>query len=437
MMQGVTMKRLLIITALVVGCMFMAIGYAAGDQEQNKDAVKRGQYVAHEAICVACHSFDKGPFSGGTPFGIAYSPNITPDLATGIGSYTFEDFDRVVRRGVSKKGFSLSVMMPPCYSGMTDADIRDLYAYFMKGVAPVNNAVKSTGKERAFTGERVLRPFAPEPGEDPVAARGRYLVESMGHCGFCHTSRNAKGEELAVWASHSNDFLAGGGAYAGWFGINLRGDNPDGLALRTVDDLTEFFLTGRNDRTASFGKMTDVIESGTQYLTPSDARAMATFLKTLPPKNPSSKPFKEDPSVAKRLWKGDDSMRGAAVYVDNCAACHKTNGAGYKRFFPELRGNPVVLGDNPVSLIHITLMGQTLPGFNRLAPSPITMPPFAWRLDDQQVADVVSFIRASWGNKAPAVSAQDVQKLRTDKHVFPNPKVFGDSDVDKLLNEQL
>jgi mono/diheme cytochrome c family protein len=429
------MKKLLLATALVA-CGILAAAGQSFSVNDDKAAVERGAYVAHQAICVACHSFDKGKFAGGVPFGIAYSPNITPDKTTGIGNFSFEDFERAIRQGVAKEGYSLSVMMPPCYSGMTDADIHDLYAYFMHGLKPVHNAVKATGTKRSFTGARKVMPFAPAPGEDPVAARGRYLVEDMGHCGFCHTMRNDKGEELAVWSEHGSDFLAGGGVYSGWIGINLRGDNQVGMARRSVEDLTEFFLTGRNEKTAVFGKMTDVVENGTQYLTPEDAKAMATFLKTLPPKDPSLKPFEEDTSVAKALWKGDAGMRGAALYLDNCAACHKTNGAGYARIFPELRGNPVLLGENAVSLIHITLMGQTLPGLNTRGPSTITMPPFGWRLNDQEVADVVTFIRGSWGNHAPAVTAEEVTKLRADKHVFPNPRIFGDSNVDKLLEEQ-
>jgi mono/diheme cytochrome c family protein len=428
------MKRLLIATALVVLGATLAAGQAI--TKDDDAALERGAYIAKGANCVACHSYDKGPFSGGTPFGIAYSPNISPDKATGIGNYAFEDFERAVRQGVSKKGFSLSVMMPPSYAVITDADIRDLYAYFMRGVAPVSNKVKSTGKERTFTGARQVMPFVPAPGKDPAEERGRYLVEGLGHCGFCHTSRNAKGEELALWASHGSDYLAGGGDYAGWIGITLRGDNMVGLARRSVDDLAEFFLTGRNQPTAVFGKMIDVVEHSTQYLTPEDARAMGTFLKSLPPKDASRKPFEEDTEVSERLWKGDDAMRGAAVYVDSCAACHKTNGEGYARFFPELRGNPVTMSDNPVSLIHITLMGQTLPGFNDKAPSSITMPPFGWRLNDQEVADVVTFVRSSWGNKAAPVTAEEVRAVRENKSLFPDPRVLGNADVDKLLEEQ-
>lgn len=427
------MKKLLLVLTLGVLCMAMA-ARAATKEEPADSGVKRGEYIAHASNCIACHSFDKGPYAGGTPFGFVNSPNITPDNETGIGTFSFEDFDMAIRQGESPKGYRLSVMMPPSYSIMTERDVRDLYEFFMKGVPAVNHDIKETGMKRPDSQARQVKAFSPAKGENPSIARGRYLVEGLGHCGFCHTSRNDKGEEKALWSSQGKDYLAGG-IYAGWYALNLRGDNRDGLARRSVEDLTEFFLTGRNNATAAFGKMTDIIENSTQYLTKEDAVAMARFIKSLPPKDPAKKPFKEDKTVARQLWKGDDGKTGAAVYLDSCAPCHKTDGSGYKRFFPELRGNPVVMSEDPVSLIHITLMGQTLPGL-KAAPSSITMPPFGWRLDDRQIADVVTFIRSSWGNNASAATVEEVRKMRANKAFFPDPRIFGDSNVDKLLNRQ-
>lgn len=426
------MKKLLIV--LTLGVFAVAAAAAQATTSDLEKSVTRGEYVARASNCIACHTYTKGPYAGGVPFGIVNSPNITPDKATGIGNFSFETFEKAVRQGISPRG-PMSVMMPPSYAIMTDADVHDLYDFFMHKVQPINNDVSQPDTTVSNAEPRKVRPFAPAAGENPVVARGRYLVEGLGHCGFCHTPRNAQGVEKAQWASQGKDFLSGGDNYAGWIAIDLRGDHQDGLARRSVEDLTQFFLTGRNDPTAAFGKMIEVVETSTQYLTHDDAGAMARFLKSLPAKDPSKKPFKEDKTVARQLWKGDDSKRGAAIYVDSCASCHRTDGSGYTRFFPELRGNPVMMSQDPVSLIHIVLQGQTLPGF-KAAPSDITMPPFGWRLNDQQVADVVSFIRSSWGNKAPSVSAETVRKVREDKSLFPDPRVFGSSNVDKLLHSQ-
>ena len=428
------MKKLLIV--LTLGIFGMVTAAALADTRKTDAAsIERGQYMARASNCIACHTHDKGPYAGGTPFGVVNSANITPDPATGIGAYTLEGFTMALRQGLSPKGYSLTVMMPPSYSVMTDDDIRDLYNYMMNGIPAVDNAVAETGTPRSEAPPREERPFKAAPGEAPSAARGRYLIEGLGHCGFCHTSRNEQGVEKAQWAEQGADYLAGGGNYAGWIAINLRGDNQDGLAGRTGEDLKQFFLTGRNDKTAAFGKMIEVVETSTHYLTEEDAAAMASFLKSLPAKDPFKKPFAEDRTVAGQLWKGDDGKRGAATYVDSCASCHKTDGSGYARFFPELRGNPVMMSHDPVSLIHIVLKGQTLPGFPA-APSSITMPPFGWRLDDQEVADVVTFIRGSWGNSAPAVTADTVRTVRGNKSLFPDPRVFGSGNVDKLLEKQ-
>lgn len=438
------MKKLLTVMTLGIFGLALAAQAAAPNAVAPKDIIpkdiiqdagglKRGEYVARASNCIACHTYEKGPYAGGTPFGVANSPNITPDVETGIGAFDFTTFDMAVRQGVSPRGY-MSAMMPPSYSIMTDRDVRDLYDYFMHGVKPVNNLVSQPGPPQG-AGPRPVRPFTPAPGENPAVARGQYLIEGLGHCGFCHTPRNAAGVEKAQWASQGPDFLSGGDDYAGWIAINLRGDNPYGLARRSVEDLTRFFLTGRNDPTSAFGKMLEVVETSTHYLTREDAVAMARYLKSLPPKNPSAKPYAENKAEARALWKGDDGKTGAATYVDSCAACHRTDGSGYVNFFPELRGNPVLFSENPVSLIHIVLQGQTMPGF-AAAPSYMTMPPFGWRLNDQQIADVVSFIRGSWGNEAPAVKAEDVRKVRENKTLFPDPRIFGSGNVDKLLDRQ-
>lgn len=132
--------------------------------------------------------------------------------------------------------------------------------------------------------------------------------------------------------------------------------------------------------------------------------------------------------MAKDLWRGDDSKPGAALYVDNCAACHRTDGVGYKRAFPSLKGNPVVQTEDATSLIHIVLTGNTTPAVQG-AVSNITMPPFGWRLNDQQVADVVNFIRSSWGNSAKPVSASDVADVRKDRSMIRDEKEMGSAEV--------
>ncbi|MBF8724235.1 cytochrome c [Pseudomonas guariconensis] len=415
------MKRLLT-AALCLGASTLLHAADAPDPA----LIKQGEYLARAGDCVACHTAKGGkPFAGGlpmeTPIGTIYSTNITPD-PSGIGDYSYEDFERAVRQGIGLNGSTLYPAMPyPSYARVSDEDMQALYAYFMHGVQPVEQANKDSDIPWPLSMRWPLAfwrgLFAPEVkpfeagGRDPVVARGAYLVEGLGHCGACHTPRALTMQEKALDADDGDAYLAGSAPLEGWIAKSLRGDHKDGLGSWSEAQIVAFLKTGRNERTAVFGGMSDVVEHSMQYMSDADLSAIARYLKTLPPVNPDDKPFQEDRQVADALWKGDDAKPGAALYVDNCAACHRTDGKGYARVFPALAGNPVLQGEDATSLIHIVLEGGTLPA-TQTAPSTFTMPAFAWRMNDQQVADVVNFIRSSWGNQAAAVTAAQVAGLR-------------------------
>ncbi len=431
----------MMIPALLLGM----TAFAAVADESGTEQIKRGEYLARAGDCVACHTKMGGaPFAGGlsmaTPIGNIYSTNITPDKKTGMGDYSYDDFQKAVRHGVAKNGDTLYPAMPyPSYAVVSDEDMQALYAYFMHGVKPVAQANQESDIPWPLSMRWPLaiwrdvfapdvKAFQPVEGQDAVLARGQYLVEGLGHCGACHTPRSLTMQEKALNDSEGSEYLSGSNApIDGWTANNLRGDSRDGLGRWSEDDLVQFLRMGRNDRTAVFGGMTEVIQHSLQHLNVEDVTAIARYLKSLGARDPNQVGFATDDAVAKALWKGDDGKPGASVYVDSCAACHKTDGSGYRRFFPELRGNPVVLAEDPASLIHIVLSGATLPGMKN-APSALTMPAFGWRLNDQQVADVVNFIRTSWGNTAKIqVSAGDVAKVR--KNVATGQ---GSVDIEKL-----
>lgn len=391
------------------------------------DLVKQGEYLARAGDCVACHTAKGGkPFAGGlpmeTPIGTLYSTNITPDK-TGLGDYSFEDFDKAVRHGVAKNGSTLYPAMPyPSYARVSESDMQALYAYFMKGVEPVVQVNKDSdipwplSMRWPLAGWRWM--FAPkvedyqaQAGADPVISRGAYLVEGLGHCGACHTPRALTMQEKSLSASDGTAFLSGSAPLEGWIAKSLRGDHKDGLGSWSEDQLVQFLKTGRSDRSAVFGGMSDVVVHSMQYMSEEDLTAIARYLKSLPAVDPKDQPHQYDKQVADALWKGDDSKPGASVYIDNCAACHRTDGHGYTRVFPALAGNPVLQTADATSLINIVLNGGTLPA-THTAPSTFTMPAFAWRLSDQEVADVVSFVRGSWGNKGAPVKASDVANVR-------------------------
>ena len=391
------------------------------------DLIKQGEYLARAGDCVACHTAKGGkPFAGGlpmeTPIGVIYSTNITPDKS-GLGDYSFEDFDKAVRHGVAKNGSTLYPAMPyPSYARVSETDMQALYAYFMKGVEPVAQQNQDSDIPWPLSMRWPLAAwrwmFAPEvagyqaqAGADPVISRGAYLVEGLGHCGACHTPRALTMQEKALSASEGATFLSGSAPLEGWIAKSLRGDHKDGLGSWSEEQLVQFLKTGRSDRSAVFGGMSDVVVHSMQYMSETDLTAIARYLKSLPAVDPEDQPHQYDKQVAEALWKGDDSQPGAAVYIDNCAACHRTDGHGYTRVFPALAGNPVLQTADATSLINIVLHGGTLPA-THAAPSTFTMPAFAWRLSDQEVAQVVSFIRGSWGNQGAPVKASDVADLR-------------------------
>lgn len=402
--------------------------------------IEKGRYLADAGDCTACHTAKGGqPFAGGlpiaSPIGTLYSSNITPDKATGIGGYSLEDFDRAVRHGIAANGNSLYPAMPyPAYAKVNDDDLQALYAYFMHGVAPVNAQNRANAVPWPLSMRWPLaiwrKVFAPDPDvvafkadgyKDAEVARGAYLVQGLGHCGSCHTPRAVTLQEKALDES-SSVYLSGGPVIDGWLAVNLRGNPADGLGNWSVDDIVATLRSARSETHAVLGgAMGDVVVHSTQNLSDKDLHAMAAYLKTLPASERQVSSFTADPTTAKALAAGQEGSRGAELYIDNCAACHRTNGQGDARVFPKIAGNSSVLSEDPVSMIRLVLAGSKLPA-TATAPSELGMPGFAWRLSDEEVAQLLSFIRNSWGNQAPTVSAAQVKQLR-DTLPKPSPEV--------------
>ncbi|TDV67794.1 cytochrome c [Pseudomonas sp. LP_7_YM] len=402
---------------------------ASADTDQAA-LVEKGRYLADAGDCTACHTAPGGkPFAGGlpiaSPIGTLYSSNITPEKASGIGNYSLGDFDRAVRHGIAANGNSLYPAMPyPAYARTSDEDMRALYAYFMHGVAPVSAENRANDVPWPLSMRWPLaiwrKVFAPAPQamgfdagryKDPQVARGAYLVQGLGHCGTCHTPRALTLQEKALDES-GPEYLSGGPVIDGWLAVNLRGNPADGLGSWSIDDIVATLRSARSPTHAVLGgPMGDVVTHSTQHLNEADLQAVAVYLKTLPASERQVSSFKADPTTAKALAAGQEGSRGAELYVDNCSACHRTNGQGYERVFPKIAGNSSVLSEDPVSMIRLVLAGSKLPS-TATAPSELGMPGFAWRMSDEEVAQLLTFIRSSWGNQAPAVNAGQVAKMR-------------------------
>jgi alcohol dehydrogenase (quinone), cytochrome c subunit len=178
-------------------------------------------------------------------------------------------------------------------------------------------------------------------------------------------------------------------------------------------DLVQFLKTGHNGSGTAFGSMIDVINYSTQYLSDADNAAIAHYLKSLPPAHADApQSWHYDPASAAALNQLQFTARGSQIYYQYCGDCHRRDGSGQVPFIPPLAGNPAVLDSDAVSLINITLNGSSPvvvsgnPDFYRMAS-------FRGLLDNQQIADVVTYVRSAWGNAAGAVSADQAHSLRT------------------------
>lgn len=396
---------------------------AQGDPNQE---MSRGEYLARVGNCAACHTIEGGePFAGGLKMavpmlGAIYTTNITPDTGTGIGDYSFEDFDRSMRLGVAKDGHHLYPAMPyPSYAKITEEDMRALYDFFMNEVKPVSRA----NPDNEIPGWLSMRwPLAvwnfltldedryeADENQDESWNRGAYLVQSLGHCGACHTPRGLLFQEQGL--DHGDSGFLAGAALDHWSASPLTGDNNVGLGRWSEDDIVQFLKTGKNRWGSAFGTMVEVVNNSTQYMTDQDLRSMAVYLKSLPAVLDEDKDWSYDSATAQQLGSFRFQSAGAQVYYEYCVSCHSYDGSGHSEFMPALAGNPVIMDPNPSSLINLTLNGslRVVVGGE---PETYDMPYFRKLLNDEQIAEVITFMRQAWGHGASAVTAEQVAEIR-------------------------
>ncbi|WP_313136637.1 c-type cytochrome [Paracoccus jeotgali] len=389
------------------------------------------------ADCSACHTADDGePFAGGrafpTPMGVIYAANITPDPETGIGDYSLDQFRAALVDGIRADGAHLYPAMPyASFRKLAERDVEAIYRYLMDDVQPVNAPEREAQMTFPFNmrfGVRAWKWLAlPTPGfqppDDPVLARGAYLVEGPEHCGACHTERNIFYIEKGYSAADA-DYLMGGDLN-GWPAPALRG--PDGAPARwSAENLRAYLQDGRNDHNATAGEMTLVTEHSLQHLPDSDINAIVSYLRHLAPNGGGEEPAPLPDTTAERMWNAaaegetaallssaDPSALdlGARLYLDNCSACHLIDGKGAPRVIPELDANPVVTSDATEGLLQMILHGDTMPS-TAGAPLKLAMPGFADRLNDEEIAALASFVRTAWSNAASPITAEAVSESR-------------------------
>jgi mono/diheme cytochrome c family protein len=385
----------------------------AAQELPSAETIAHGQALTVIGDCASCHTADPAkPFAGGkaidTPFGTIYSANLTPDPDTGIGKWSDEDFRRAMREGVSPTGAHYYPAFPyPYFTKLTRQDLAAIRAY-LGTLTPVGNAAPPPALRWPLNYRVVMRGwdwlffrpgiFQPDQQKSTEWNRGGYLVTGLAHCGACHTPKNVFGGDR-----HGHAF--GGGLIGGWFAPRLDGAERSGLKSWSVDDIVEYLQSGRNGRSHADGPMAEVVVASTALMSDADVRAIAVYLKDLP--GGPAEPNVLAPAPA-QLADGEKVYKGA------CIACHEADGSGAPRIYPPLPGNAGLQSAIPDSTLRIILDGaQTLT--TPRAPNPGSMPAYAGKLSDQEIADVATYIRNSWGNSASAVTAAQVAKAREAK----------------------
>ncbi|NML97831.1 c-type cytochrome [Paraburkholderia sp. RP-4-7] len=389
--------------------------------------LERGRQIAAAGDCAVCHTAPGGKTNAGgfaldTPFGTVYSTNLTPDAQTGIGTWSYEAFARAMREGVSRDGSHLYPAFPyTAFAKMSEPDMMALYAYLMSQ-APVKNAPPKTNLPFPLNQRRLVagwnwlfhdtRPFVPDETRSAQWNRGKYLVDGAGHCGACHTPRNAIGAEKGGFA-----YLSGGNA-EGW-------DAPSLVASRAAPvpwseaALFDYLRTGFSaEHGVAAGPMAPVV-AGLSTLPESDVRAIAHYVASLSPPVDAEVSARAAAAHASASDAGATTTlgfeNGRRIFETSCAVCHaESGGVGHFGVRPLMGLNTSVAQATPDNLLRVLQHGIDQPATDALG----YMPGFRDVLDDKQMAELASYIRVRY---APGQAAwRDLEstsaRLRAQAH---------------------
>jgi mono/diheme cytochrome c family protein len=389
---------------------------------QAADDLARGKYLTEAADCEACHTVEGGqPFAGGRPFdtdfGTLYSPNITPDKETGIGSWTDPEFLKAVHEGIGKDGKNLYPAFPyAAYTYLTDPDVMAIKAYLFS-LAPVKNTAPENTLRAPYNNRGLMKiwsafynpneRFQPVADKSPSWNRGAYLTEALGHCGDCHTPRTA------LQALNNRRKFAGGMA-EGWRAYNLSSDKQSGIGTWTQEDMEQYLKTGHSmNRGSAFGPMAQAVHLSFQKLTATDVSAIVEYVRSVPPVStpdlpaPKLEPAPEHPSEG--VAADDKNPKGHTMYASMCAGCHAWTGVN--DFVPHstLTGTRAVNDPTATNVALAVLKGaSTLPPSGDIA----VMPAFGQAWSDDEIAAVSNYVVARFGATPSSITGDDVRKLR-------------------------
>jgi nicotinate dehydrogenase subunit B len=385
--------------------------------------IARGEQLAALGNCAVCHTSAQGVFNAGgrpleTPFGTIYSTNITPDIETGIGAWSYPAFERAMREGIHRDGRHLYPAFPYThFAKTTDADMQALYAYLM-----AQSPVRAERSKNALAFPFNLRPLMAgwnalfhQPGALQTDAtrsemwnRGAYLVEGLGHCGACHSPRNA------LAAEKQSAYLAGGFAEA-WEAPSLTSLSRAPIPW-SEDELYAYLRTGESRfHGVAAGPMAPVVRELTA-LPDREIRAMAVYLGSFNEdaiERPAQDALAAQLEAATSTRISTGSSVGARLYQGACAVCHEIGGAPLFGSRPSLALNSNLHSNVPDNLIQVILHGIATPVSSDLG----YMPAFRDSLTDGQIAELASYLRRQFAPDRPVWTdiPAAVGRIRTGK----------------------
>jgi mono/diheme cytochrome c family protein len=388
-------------------------GVRAADLTQADALIERGRYLATAADCEGCHTADpRQPFAGGieivTPLGTIVSPNITRDVATGIGAWTDADFYRALHEGIGRDGENLYPAMPyDAFTRLRRDDVLALKAYLFS--LPPQRRPRAANRVRFPFDQRWTLSlwkllnfrsgeFRPDSGQTDSWNRGAYLVTALTHCGECHTPRNVTlgmkpGEALA------------GGRVGAWQAYNITPDPLAGIGDWSDAEIEAYLSSGvAAHKAAAAGPMAAFVARDTSRLPAQDLADIVAYLRSVTAlrsradaKSRFSWGKLQDEVIDIRGNENLARPTGRSLYFGSCAACHGADGGGTRdEAYPALVGNTIAGATQADDLILCVLDGvrRTVRG------ETVLMPAFGAELDDREIAALANYVLMTYGNTA-------------------------------------
>ena len=413
------------VALLLAGTVLLLLATSAAAYDNSNDPFNRtgldpqqlrGAYLTRAANCMGCHTARGGkPFAGGrrltTTFGVFITPNITPDNETGIGNWSAADFWQALHEGKLPDGQLLYPAFPYTeYTKVTRQDADAIFAFLQS--LP---AIRQTNPSHTIRFPYNFRPllyiwralyftpgeYVPDSSETAQWNRGAYLVQGLGHCNACHTSRTLLG-------GADNELTGGQIMGMNWYAPSLTSHREAGNRDWTIDEIVTLLSTGITDRAVASGPMATIIRQSLQHLSMEDLRAMAVYLQSI---SDSKSDYAATSAALAPVSAYSSLIHGKQLYQTYCQDCHGISGEGAPGIYPALAGNRGVVMASPLNTIRSILEGG-YPATTQGNPRPYGMPPFQQILHDQEIANLVSYIRNAWGNSASRITVYDVEKSR-------------------------